>query len=59
MPYNHWHPAIDTMKMKLLLFLVITIGFVALLVYYDQKRESPWDSDVFFGATTLFGTVYG
>lgn len=51
--------AIAIMKMKLLLFLIITIGFVALLIYYDQERESPWDSDVFFGATPLVGSVYG
>lgn len=38
------------MHKKLIVFLVAIIGFVALLVYIEQGRESPWSSDVFFGA---------
>lgn len=45
------------MNKKLIIFLLIVIGFVAFLVYIDQKRANPWDSDVFFSAaqTHLYG----
>lgn len=39
-----------SMQKKLIIFLIATIGFVALLVYYEQRRDSPWNSNVFFGA---------
>lgn len=39
------------MNKKLIIFLLVVIGFVAFLVYIDQRRSNPWDSDVFFGST--------
>jgi len=38
------------MNKKLIIFLLIVIGFVAFLVYIDQRRSNPWDSDVFFSS---------
>lgn len=41
------------MNKKLIIFLLIIIGFVAFLVYIDQRRSNPWDSDVFFSSLPL------
>jgi hypothetical protein len=41
-----------TMRLKFLIFLLIVVVFVGFLVYFEQRRQQPWDSDVFFSQAT-------
>lgn len=37
------------MNTRFILFLVIVAVIVTALVVFEQNRDNPWDSDVFFG----------
>ncbi|MHA7879095.1 MAG: hypothetical protein ACX931_04840 [Saccharospirillum sp.] len=48
-----------TMRLKFLIFLLIVVVFVGFLVYVEQRRQQPWNSDVFFGQSTEVPTDEG
>lgn len=36
------------MNVRFLIFLLIVFAIVVALIIYEQNRENPWNSDVFF-----------
>ncbi|MFG1498217.1 hypothetical protein ABMA57_16405 [Saccharospirillum sp. HFRX-1] len=40
------------MNKRLIFFLLAVVAFVAALVYFEQQRQAPWNSPVFFSKVT-------
>lgn len=40
------------MNKRLIFFLLAVVAFVAALVYFEQQRQAPWNSPVFFSELT-------
>lgn len=40
------------MNKRLIFFLLAVVAFVAALVYFEQQRQDPWNSPVFFSKLT-------
>lgn len=47
------------MNNRLIIFLLAVVAFVAALVYFEQQRQDPWNSPVFFSGVTLPAATAG